>query len=141
MRCAALGFLALASPAQAADLSLVCSGSGTKRTVTHSFDNQAVAATSSNFNDQIRVEIGRGVGRIRIPPGMLPEIRSGGSDGWWALQDVSETRSEIAARVRFNMFNKPSIKIDRITGHILISNGSSSFSGQCEAFDASKPKF
>lgn len=131
------------STAQAANLSLVCSGSGVGVVTAYSPLGAAHDDVSaSSFGAQVRVELTPGSGRISIPASLLPEISSGGQGGWWELYDIAESDREIAAKVRFNWLTKPSVRIDRVTGAIAIDAGRRSFSGQCEAADpAAKPKF
>ena len=105
-------------------LELTCSGQGTR--VTH----ESGAATAM-FSDQVDVSISGSSGRIRVPPIMLPEISSGGSNGWWQLHGLVETPTEFRATIRFNFMNKPIIRIDRLTGNLTISAGRGNYSGKC----------
>jgi hypothetical protein len=66
----------------------------------------------------------------------------GQGDGWWPLIDLSVSANEISARIRFDVFHKPRIVIDRIHGLFdtqgLLADG---FSGSCDVDNATQPKF
>lgn len=89
----------------------------------------------SNYEDEAEVEITGDKGRIRVPVGVKPGVRSGGNDGWWDLKNLRITPNEIKAKVSLNFINKPTIRIDRRTGNIAIRGRTGTFNGYCEAYD------
>ena len=150
----------LSFPAFAQDdnISVVCSGSGSKRdtqtTVITQYNRRddderrrrestiANYTTQKQFSGSAYVEIYGPIGRIKLPSGILPVLR-GGDDGWFEINDLSVGSREITGRVRINALNKPRMRIDRNTGIITLDGGSNSFNGQCEPYsrDADQRRF
>jgi len=87
------------------------------------------------YDDEVAVEIEGDTGRIRVPDGVKPRIRSGGEDGWWKLKDVRVGDNEIKAKFTLNFMNSPEVTIDRLSGHIAIRGKAGNFSGTCEPYD------
>ncbi len=71
-------------------------------------------------------------GSISLPTGMLPPIKAGGQNGTWPLFETHVTDMEITTMYKLNVFNRPKVHIDRLTGHVTI-NGLKHFVGQCAA--------
>ncbi len=88
--------------------------------------------TTKEFEAQVLVEIAGDRSSIRLPKKLIPPINSGGSSGWWDLQNVRTDRDEITATFKLNGFNKPNLLIDRRTGRISIK-GMSAFRGHCQS--------
>lgn len=88
--------------------------------------------TTKEFDAEVLVEIDGDRGSIRLPKKLIPPVHSGGSSGWWDLQNVRTDRDEITATFKLNGFNKPNLLIDRRTGRISIK-GMSSFRGDCQS--------
>lgn len=138
----------------AEEISLHCSGSGiAKDTQTSTVDTEHLGArdheistvqsiTKRNYTGTADVKIGPGFARLRPPEAMLPTFNSVEDDGWLDIQELSMNESQITGEVSFNLFNKPDIKINRLTGEIVISGMGTDFQGECEAIDHNaKPKF
>ena len=144
--------LLVAAPALAQDdsdvLSLVCTGSGTKKDTQTTYVNQynrktdereyATANTTVQrpFSGTLYIELYGPLGRVKIPQAMVPPINSG-SDGWFEIQKLEITDREISGRIKINGMNKPDMRIDRTTGGIELHSGFGQFSGQCEKYDKS----
>lgn len=79
--------------------------------------------------------------RIRVPSSMTPSLRGRSDDGWRPIQELSVTDTLITGRFSFNPINKPSIRIDRITGIIEIKSLNGSFVGECQPVSIENRRF
>jgi hypothetical protein len=87
------------------------------------------------FDDQVNIEINDdNTGRIRLPRTMLPPIH-GGNEGWFDLESIKKSDSEILASAGVSFINSPKVRIDRMTGLVSISGKAGSFSGECQPYD------
>lgn len=147
-------FVALFNYAYAADdLMLHCRGSGykTEMETTNissglgSSDRKFSTVNSKSkrdFSGSADVKIGMGIARLHPPSEMVPKISDVDDEGWISIDELNTTEQQISGKVRFNLFNKPTVNINRLTGEINISSSKSSFTGECEAVDLNaKPKF
>lgn len=126
------------------DIQLVCYGGAEKLTseVHNGFEwddqrhkyvpKQSVETGKAQFQATLNVSIHDDRGQIQIPKSLIPPIHSGGSDGWWNLDDLIVGHNEIRARFRLNGMNQPRVTINRRTGAIDI-DGLVKFSGRCDA--------
>lgn len=131
--------------AQEAPINLVCGGGGIHRRVdvaTGQVTSGADTAqgsiqyrSSEGYGDEVHVELAGDTGRIRVPAGMRPRLTYGGNDGWWPLRDIRYSRDEITGKFTLNFMNRPSVRIDRLTGHISIQGRSGSYAGACQPYD------
>lgn len=131
--------------AQELNLALECEGVATLDTTefTHRNDGSAPEARHGTARQTERVQIvfeGAG-GRIRIPESMLPNIRGRSQDGWRELSEIRQRDDQIDARFSYNFLDKPTVRIDRVTGGILISQLTSRFTGTCQPYDATARRF
>lgn len=127
-------------------LVLVCYGAGTKPSVTtapkyawnpdrHKWEwSTALQSTAQGFSSDVQLELYGDHGRIHLGPSLIPPIHSGGSNGWWDLENLSVTPTRITATYRLNGMNKPKLTVDRRTGQIEIK-AATNFSGRCDAGD------
>jgi hypothetical protein len=135
----------LSGPAQAQALFLTCLGTGSAAKQS-STDVQASgddgrtswgSITSTRdvaFTDEVKIEILRYQGRIRMPRAMLPDIR-GGKDGWFVIEKLKMGRDEITGKAALGFFNAPNLRIDRVTGMLSISGKTGNFSARCKSYD------
>lgn len=123
---------------------LICGGGGshvgTETAIARDLNNPSngIAVSHrarSGYSDEVAVEISGETGRIRVPDGIKPQIRTGGEDGWWPLRNLEITDNEITGRISLNFMNRPRVRINRLTGRISINGRNGSFDGQCEAYD------
>lgn len=127
-------------------LTLICYGSGSGYTA-QSYSGYSYNPRSKRFEPQfgttlgrdgfssdVQVDIWRGRGRIHLTGKLVSPIHSGGTDGWWPIDDLMVTRDRITGRYRMNGMNKPRLEIDRRTGIIRIK-AATSFTGRCDAGD------
>lgn len=139
-----------ASPAQGANLPatdslvLVCYGAGNKPTVTssptytwnrdrHKWDwGSTVSSSTQAFSSDVQLEIYGDHARIHLGQSLVPPIHSGGSNGWWEVDNVAVTPTQITGSYRLNGMNKPKFTVDRRTGRIEI-RAVTNFAGQCDA--------
>jgi hypothetical protein len=68
---------------------------------------------------------------------MVPALMSGGTEGWYPIEDLNIGDSEITGVVHINMLSQPKLRIDRMTGKLSLSGGFGDFSGDCSAVDTS----
>lgn len=124
-------------------LTLICWGQGRKPNSTvspgyawNADSNKFVPKTyvynsTQRFDSEIQVELHGNEGRIHLTGKLIPPANSGGSNGWWTLNDLQVTPERITARYRMNSLNKPKVEIDRRTGSIKI-DGIEKFKGECD---------
>jgi hypothetical protein len=152
MRAALVSFivaLAIAAPAAAETLSLACEGTGTYPEMTQgsaTVNNARVTTNSTrvqNINAAVRFEMTDTGARIFMPPAMTPPMNSGSDGGWWHLDRIEATPEAIHGRFSLNLFNKPTVTIDRMAGTIEVDgNFRYHFLGQCERVETSAaPRF
>jgi len=121
---------------------LVCSGGGAHKVndSAYAVDNHGNGVTISGtsrvgYRDEVRVEIVGDQGRIRVPDGIKPPLRSGGAEGWWKLKALDISEDEIEGEISLNFLNRPRLRINRLNGHISIRGRTGNFDGYCEPFD------
>lgn len=83
------------------------------------------------FSADLEIEISGGVGRIRPTGQLVSPIHSGGSDGWWPINDLVVTPDQITGQYRMNGMNKPRIDYNRHTRVVRIQEATE-FTGRCE---------
>ena len=130
-------------------LTLICWGQGRKPNSTVSpgyawnddknkfVPHNYVYNSTQRFDSEVQVELYGDTGRIHLTGKLIPPTHSGGSNGWWPLNDVQMTPDKITARYRMNGLNKPKVEINRRTGQIKI-DGIEKFKGECDQGDWSK---
>lgn len=103
---------------------------------------RATTTGTEQANERFTVEVSGDRVRVRVPKSFIPGIHSGGDSGWWNLDGTSITDSEISGRFRFNMFNKPTITISRMTGYMEVVNSYDyHFRGTCVRSTQQQPIF
>jgi hypothetical protein len=124
-------------------LTLICWGEGRKPGTSvstgyswdhhrHKFVPQTyLNNTTREFDSEVQVELHDDWGRIHLTGKLVPPIHSGGSNGWWELENVHVGPDTITARYRLNGLNKPRVEINRRTGRIRI-DGIEKFRGECD---------
>jgi len=131
------------SDQDAGSLVLVCYGAGTRPSVTTAPDykwnadrhkwewSSRLESSTQGFSSDVQLELYGDHGRIHLGPSLVPPIHSGGSNGWWDLDALSVTPTQITGSYRLNGMNKPKFTIDRRTGRIDI-RAMTNFAGQCD---------
>jgi hypothetical protein len=139
------------APDNTGSLVLVCYGAGTRPTVTstpqyrwnsdnHKWEwSTALQSTTQGFSSDVQIEIYGDHGRIHLGPSLVPPIHSGGSNGWWDLDNLVVSPTQITASYRLNGMNKPKLTVDRRTGRVDL-RAVTNFSGQCDIGDWSQGK-
>ncbi len=137
------------------DINLSCQGQGsviaTQTTTVNQYQpgnhghNKAGVATTQTWRPYTgtgTVEIKTGTARMRVPDAMVPALMSGGTEGWYPIEELKMGEREITGVVHINFLSQPKLRIDRITGKINLVGGAGDFSGDCSAVDTNaKPKF
>ncbi|MEH2293785.1 hypothetical protein [Nostoc sp.] len=125
-------------------LTLICYGEGRRPSIasrnSYEWDDRShryalrdrVESSTEDFDSDVQVEIRDMKGRIHLTRKLIAPINSGGTDGWWNLNDLKITPDRITGRYRINGLNKPRVTIDRRSGRIAIDAGTS-FRGSCDA--------
>ncbi len=99
---------------------------------THKYEQKSeVVAGKHDFDTTVNISIHDDRGRIRIPKQLIPPMNSGGSDGWWDIDELLVGHNEIRGRFRLNALNRPTLNIDRRSGAITVE-GMIAFNGRCE---------
>lgn len=150
----ALALSSLIGLTHAQDMTLACNGSGTVSDVqmtngqdynykTHEFDKSTTSLTTVRkpFSGTATVEMSASTVRLKLPPALVPPL-SDGKEAWYTLNDAFIGDKEITGGLKFNMFNKPKVKIDRMTGQLLLTSSFADFNANCVLVDqAAGPKF
>ena len=137
------------------DITLSCQGQGSvmaNQTTTvnqyqpghpgHNKTGVVTTQTRRPYTGTGTVEIKTGVARMRVPDAMVPALLSGGTEGWYPIEELNMGEREITGVVHINFLSQPKLRIDRITGKLTLNGGAGDFSGDCNAVDTSaKPKF
>ncbi|MEH2403867.1 hypothetical protein [Nostoc sp.] len=127
-------------------LTLICYGEGRKpgienrnsyewnsRRDRYELQNR-IESSTDEFDSEVQVEIRNMQGKIHLAGKLIPPINSGGSDGWWNLNNLRVTPEQITGKYRVNGLNHPRVEIDRRSGRIAI-NGIEHFRGTCDSGD------
>ncbi|MEH2070415.1 MAG: hypothetical protein V7K47_20025 [Nostoc sp.] len=127
-------------------LTLICYGEGRKPGIEnrnsyewnsrrHCYELQNRIESSTNeFDSEVQVEIRNMQRKIHLAGRLIPPINSGGTDGWWNLNDLLVTPEQISVKYRVNGLNHPRVEIDRRSRRIAI-NGIEHFRGTCDSGD------
>jgi hypothetical protein len=129
--------------AAAATLNLICQGTAAVDHTTTTVTPYGVVSTDGrvSLDDSVGFRIADdGTGTARLPRRMLPTVTTSNDGGWFPLIKLAQTADEITAQVRLNQFNKPRIRIDRVTGAVRIDGPLGEFSGQCRPYDPATPR-
>jgi hypothetical protein len=147
--------LVLAAPAAAQpaapplELNLSCRGEstglatvGTESVSTRS--NWGGASTSYGtrqglvtIDTLISFRLSGGEAMLSVPAALLPPIH-GGKSGEFRVRELQIGERDITGKIRINLMNNASFRIDRISGRLTSSGG---FQGDCEAEDVARRKF
>lgn len=138
----------VAAPVSAETLHLVCNGGGaankptasnvyTQNSDGHYGSAQVYGQRSQGFEGQVDVEIEGDTGRIRMPRAMLPPIH-GGNGGWFKINNLKVSESQIIGNAGVNFINSPKVRIDRLTGNLTVSGKAGDFNGSCDSYDPTK---
>ncbi|HUD29481.1 MAG TPA: hypothetical protein VMQ93_11465 [Novosphingobium sp.] len=132
---------AAAPDPDAGSLVLVCYGAGTKPGVSpsryewnpwsHKWEWSTPQTVPQGYSSDVQVELYGDHGRIHPGKSLVPPIHSGGDNGWWEIDGLSVTATQISGSYRLNGMNKPRFTIDRRTGRIDIQ-AMTKFTGQCD---------
>jgi hypothetical protein len=146
--------LALAAPASAQpspprELNLTCRGESTGLATvgTESYstaNNYGGAATSYGtrqglvtIDTLITFRLANGEAMLSVPAALLPPIH-GGKRGEFRVRELVVSERDITGKIKINMLNNSSFRIDRISGRLTSSGG---FQGDCEPEDVTRRKF
>ena len=133
---------------------LLCQGSGSvldsQLANAMEYDNKTHTYTKSTnsstmvhrpFSGSANVEIAGSTVRMKLPHELVPRISSP-QEGWFTLEEVFVGDREITGTLHLNAFNKPKVRIDRMTGQLSLASGFQDFNGNCTKVDTSSgPKF
>ena len=106
-------------------------------------DRSTNSATTARrfFNGAARVSINGTAVRVNLPRELIPGINRA-QGGWFVLEHGAVTDRQITGTLVLNVFNKPRIVIDRLTGQMTLASGAGDFSGNCAKADqATGPRF
>ena len=95
---------------------------------------QRMESGTEQFQTRVQFDFRDGGGRVHLAGKLIPPLNSGGSDGWWPLEDVQMTPDRITGRYRVNALSRPNVDIDRRSGMVEIK-GMPGFSGKCDVGD------
>lgn len=124
-------------------LTLICYGAGSTLAAqyqsgyrynsrSHRFEPEfGTTLGREGFASDVQVEIWHGRGRIHLGGKLVSPIHSGGTNGWWDIEDLVVGPDRITGRYRMNGMNKPRVEIDRRSQRITI-NAATNFVGRCD---------
>ncbi|RYI36153.1 MAG: hypothetical protein EON48_00170 [Acetobacteraceae bacterium] len=99
----------------------------------HRFEPQlGTVLGREGFSSDVQIEIWHGRGRIHLGGRLVSPIHSGGSNGWWDIDNLVVTPDRITGSYRMNGMNKPRLDVDRRSGRISI-RAMTNFMGRCDA--------
>lgn len=128
-----------ASVASAGPINLICQGTAEVDASTTSYGSRIGLVTTNgtaSLDDSVGVRINDdNTGEMRLPRRMLPPVRTRNNNGWFPMIAVAQAPDEITGQVRLNQYNKPRVRLDRITGAIRVDGPLGDFSGRCQPFD------
>lgn len=82
--------------------------------------------------EEFKIEIEGGEGRIRYPRIMLPSMSRSDDAGWFDFTELEVGEREISARMRFNFVAGARVTIDRASGALNISYIGGGVTGECD---------
>jgi hypothetical protein len=85
----------------------------------------------------ISFRLANGEAMLSVPAALLPPIH-GGKRGEFRVRELQVGERDITGKIKINLMNNASFRIDRISGRLTSSGG---FQGDCEAEDVSRRKF
>ncbi len=145
---AAAATMASASPAPApADLQLVCRGLREQRFFAEDYTRPEIRSALQNRwpvyrrPATIEVQINSQRGRIHLGESMIPAAHTGGRDGWWRMNEVSQQGDIIVGAYQLNGRNTQRVTINRASGQVEIE-GAGRYRGVCQqgrALDIRRP--
>lgn len=123
-------------------LNLICMGVGSasKQDNTTVYGNtieeraNVVGRKTVPFEEQVNVRFNEAQSWLRMPQIMLPTLR-GGNSGWFKIKSLDFGEEEIKGKIAINAINRPTLRIDRITGEISINGRAGNYSGKCIKYD------
>jgi hypothetical protein len=138
-----LALLAFVSPVSAdsppAAINLICIGQSAK--------DQEIGTVGSLLSGEShvsRVEVQDSVkfninpdnsGSAFLPKRLQSTYKEANPDGSFRIVNVMRAQDEMSGKVRLHGMNKPTFRLDRLTGLVTISGSLGSFSGRCEPYD------
>lgn len=134
--------------ALAQDIHLACEGTATGRRDEPIEASGSVDQTGQTFSvsgstrqtvseaDEILIDITGASGRIKLPGRLIPVLHTHADDGWRAFSSLTVSDTEIKGRFDLNFANRPSLVINRMTGHIDLVGRAGTFAGECEPYGA-----
>ena len=85
---------------------------------------------------------GSTAGRVKLPDILTPFFHDNTDEGWRPLGGLVVTDSAITGQLSLNFLNKPTIAIDRVTGHMEVKSGAQPvFGGECRSYDPAARTF
>lgn len=137
---------AVPAVALAQDIHLACEGTATGRRdepiAASGFDNETGQTFSVSGStrrtvseaDEILIDITGVSGRIKLPGRLTPVLHTHADDGWRTFSSLTVGDTEIKGRFDLNFANRPSLVINRMTGHIDLVGRAGTFAGQCQPY-------
>jgi hypothetical protein len=133
----------------AGDIHLACEGTATfpdtERGSAFAFDSQGHSATAHEYSmhrgeaeDEVLIDVSSAAARIKLPAIVMPAIHDHTDDGWRPFDTLRVGDTEIVGDFSLNFLDKPSVSINRITGHVETRGiNKRTFIGECSAYDTS----
>ena len=136
-------FLAGAAPVRAQaplSLELTCPGSGDALELVRNYgkrrkDDPAYVNTRRPVNGVAKVSIRDGVGKVLLPKAYVV------TGEWRDIRKMTVSEDAIAGKVQIALITSANLEIDRRSGTLTMTAGTSSFVGQCTASDPNARAF
>ena len=91
---------------------------------------------------QTLIDVTGPAGRIKLPAIQASLIHDQTDDGWRPLAGLAVTDSAITGQVSLGILDKPTVAIDRVTGHLDVKSAFGPvFGGECQTYDPAARKF
>lgn len=98
----------------------------------------AVMGSSANSGATAELEVAQGVAKLRPPKVIVPGLSVGGKNGWWNVQGLTSSETEISGHIKFGFIATGRFRVDRRTGIMTISALGESFEGTCAKANATQ---
>jgi hypothetical protein len=144
----ALGLgVALPAVTAADEIHLACDGTvtfpDTEQGTAFVFNSHGDSASARGYathrgeaEDEVLIDVSGTTGRIKVPAVMMPPLHERTDDGWRPFDTLHVGDTEIVGGFSFNFIDRPSVSINRITGHVEIKGiNKRTFIGDCNAYD------
>ena len=108
-----------------------------------------LGGATTEAEGQVLVDVtGPAAGRIKLPDLLLSQGHDKTDTDWRAFESLTIAETQIDGKVTLGFLNKPTVTLDRVTGHLDVMSAGSPlsgesplFGGECRPYDPNARKF